>query len=76
MFRNFFCSHISIKQRRECGEAAGNGKARCDPWVTVLHNKPLMEDPHYEDDAQDWHTVTAEEFDQEVYDAHSAEPLR
>ena len=35
-----------------------------------------MEDPHYEDDAQFWHVVTTEEFDQEEQDAESAEPLR
>lgn len=47
-----------------------------DPWVTILRNRPLMEDPHYEDDAQFWHVITTEEFDQEEQDAESTEPLR
>lgn len=47
-----------------------------DPWVTILRDRPLMEDPHYEDDAQFWHVVTTEEFDQEEQDAESTEPLR
>lgn len=55
--------------------AAGGGKDE-DPWVTILRDRPLMEDPHHEDDAQYWHVVTADEFDRELFDPESAAPLR
>lgn len=89
MFRNFYCSHISIKQRRDfdiAGEAergANYSAARdnssgieSEPWVTVLRDRAIMEDPHYEADAQDWNIVSTEEFDSEQYDASSTAPLR
>ncbi|CAM9272949.1 unnamed protein product, partial [Sphacelaria rigidula] len=70
VFRNFYCSHISIKQCR-----AGRN-AKSDPWVTILRDRALMENPHFEDDAQDWHVISVEEFDQELYDPDSMAPLR
>lgn len=84
MFRNFYCSHITIKRRRQRFDpeiaatstaAAGSG-IDGDPWVTILRDRPLMENPHHEDDAQYWHVVTADEFDREEYDADSTAPLR
>lgn len=53
-----------------------SGVVEGDPWVTVLRDRALMEDPHFEDDAQDWHVITVEEFDHEQYDADSTSPLR
>lgn len=47
-----------------------------EPWVTILRDRALMEDPHHEDDAQFWHVITTDEFDREAYDAESAAPLR
>eukprot|EP00904_Undaria_pinnatifida_P010842 jgi/Undpi1/6889/HiC_scaffold_21.g09365.m1 len=90
VFRNFYCSHITIKRRRPRRQpqldtkldgkqdrgATRSGGIDDDPWVTILRNRPLMEDPHYEDDAQFWHVVTREEFEQEENDAESTEPLR
>lgn len=84
VFRNFYCSHITIKRRRQRVDpetaatstaAAGSGTDG-DPWVTILRDRSLMESPHHEDDAQYWHVVTADEFDREEYDAESTAPLR
>ncbi|CAM9153738.1 unnamed protein product [Ectocarpus sp. 4 AP-2014] len=77
VFRNFYCSHITIKQRRQrfdTATAADCGKDG-DPWLTILRDRPLMEDPHHEDDAQYWHVVKSEEFDPEEYDAESTAPI-
>lgn len=80
VFRNFYCSHISVKQRRDPSVGTSFGTVRgiidIDPWVTVLRDRALMEDPHFENDAQDWHVLTVEEFDQEQYDTTSTAPLR
>lgn len=86
VFRNFYCSHISIKQCRagrnaKVGAAAtnrpgGSATLESDPWVTILRDRALMENPHFEDDAQDWHVISVEEFDQELYDPDSMAPLR
>lgn len=78
VFRNFYCSHITIKRRQQnfnTAAATGGGKDG-DPWVTILRDRPLMEDPHHEDDAQYWHVVTADEFDRDEFDPESIAPLR
>ena len=74
VFRNFYCSHITIKQHKQIEGAPGVGKEAW-VWATILRDRPVMEDPHHEDDAQYWHVVAVEEFSQE-YDADSAAPLR
>lgn len=78
VFRNFYCSHITIKRRQHHANLAtgAGGGTDADPWVTILQDRPLMEDPHHEDDAQYWHVVRAEEFDQEEFDSQSTAPLR
>lgn len=84
IFRNYYCSHITIKQRWESNGNIGaaatcggiGGTVESDPWVTVLRDRALMTDPHFEDDAQDWHVITVEEFDQGKYDADSTAQLR
>lgn len=84
VFRNFYSSHITIKRRRQRFDpetaanstAAAGGALDGDPWVTILRDRPLMENPHHEDDAQYWHVVTADEFDWEGSDAGSTAPLR
>ena len=45
-FRNYYCASLNIKQLYK-DEATGK-----DRWRTVLNEKKLMQDPHYEDDAQ------------------------
>ncbi|CAM9581237.1 unnamed protein product [Choristocarpus tenellus] len=93
VFRNHYCSHISVKQRRggvtardaNLGASCGHMKRQDDEsgvggveetWVTVLRNRSLMEDPHYEGDAQDWHIIGVEEFDELQYNPESKAPLR
>lgn len=73
VFRNFYCSHITVKQRQFDGQTSGMAG---DPWVTILRDRPLMKDPHHEDDAQYWHVVTADEFNLEAYDTELTSPLR
>ena len=55
-FRNYYCASLKIKQLYK-DEATGK-----DRWRTVLNEKKLMQDPHYEDDAQAWHTVHISDF--------------
>ncbi|CAM9707690.1 unnamed protein product [Scytosiphon promiscuus] len=78
VFRNFYCSHITIKRRRQDVDTAAvpGGGIAGHPWVTILRDRPLMEDPHHEDDAQHWHVVRAEEFDHDEFDPQSTAPLR
>lgn len=77
MFRNFFCSHISIKQRRPVHGLGASSRGFDDnEWVTVLRTRALMKDPHYEDDGQHWHVLAAKDLDQDLYDADSSQPLR
>lgn len=74
VFRNFYCSHITIKQRRQLDGTSGV-ENEAGAWSTVLLDRPLMEDPHHEDDAQHWHVIAVDEFSKE-YDADSPSPLR
>lgn len=80
VFRNFYCSHITIKRRRQLSNTAAttavDDGTHEDPWVTILRDRPLMDSPHHEDDAQYWHVVTADEFDRKEYDPESTNPLR
>ena len=66
VFRNFYCSHITIKQRQQL---------EAEDWSTILLDRPLMEDTHQEDDAQHWHVIATDEFNKN-YDADLASPLR
>ncbi|CAM9693594.1 unnamed protein product, partial [Discosporangium mesarthrocarpum] len=91
VFRNHYCSHVTIKQRRESatnsndyldeesednGVVEGRGGKGEDPWETILLNRQLMEDPHYEGDAQNWHVINVDEFDKDNYRPNSNAPLR
>ena len=55
-FRNYYCATLTIKQLYT-DETAGK-----DRWRTVLNEKKLMQDPHYEDDAQAWHYIKISDF--------------
>eukprot|EP00736_Rhodelphis_marinus_P008330 Rmarinus@m.13295 len=50
VFRNYYCAWITVK-----GKAVGTDGNEF--WKTLLHEHLLMKDPHYEDDAQDWHRI-------------------
>eukprot|EP00455_Lapot_gusevi_P006126 TRINITY_DN12618_c0_g1_i2.p1 TRINITY_DN12618_c0_g1~~TRINITY_DN12618_c0_g1_i2.p1 ORF type:complete len:211 (+),score=3.78 TRINITY_DN12618_c0_g1_i2:92-634(+) len=54
-FRNYYCASISVKQLQRVNEKR--------VWRTIL-KKPLMEDPHYEDDAQNYHVIHSSQFNQ------------
>jgi hypothetical protein len=50
-FQNYYCTWLTVKAR-----------ARDDTrWRTVLKRRRLMDDAHYEDDAQDWHSIKISE---------------
>jgi hypothetical protein len=66
-FRNFYCASLVIKQQQMCGD-----KLR---WRTILEEKKLMADPHYEDDAQAWHSILESEFTA-AYDPDGTKPFR
>jgi hypothetical protein len=48
MFRNYYCAFISIQYLRGMNEVS---------WIPLLDRYNLMKDPHYEDDAQNWHCI-------------------
>lgn len=72
-FRNYFCASITIKQKQKRNNNAGKVDEVVDDdeakfehktstnsdtcWKTVLKKHQLMRHPHYENDAQDWHTI-------------------
>ncbi len=51
-FRNYYSTWLTVKQREHDDTR----------WRTVLKRHRLMEDAHYEDDAQDWHSIKVSEF--------------
>jgi hypothetical protein len=50
-FQNYYCTWLTVKARERDDTR----------WRTVLKRRRLMEDAHYEDDAQDWHSVKVSE---------------
>ena len=54
IFQNYFCHQITIKQ------LVGKDKKDDKNWKTVLKNYTLMENPHFESDAQNWHIIGTE----------------
>jgi hypothetical protein len=57
-FRNFYASHISVRQLVERSSSDRNGSGRLRDaagrrvWTTVLHRLSLMQRPHNEEEAQ------------------------
>ena len=49
-FRNYYCDHITVKQKRGV------------EWDVVLDRRRLMSSPHHEGDAQYWHVIRASEL--------------
>jgi hypothetical protein len=47
VFRNYYCAALTVKHRPEGSTT----------WHTLVHDYTMMQDPHSEDDAQEWHTV-------------------
>ena len=57
IFQNFYCHQITIKQFT--GKIANDRKDEKN-WKTILKNYTLMENPHFETDAQNWHIIGTE----------------
>lgn len=57
IFQNFYCHQITIKQF-----TGKNPADRKDDknWKSILKNYTLMQNPHYESDAQNWHIIGVE----------------
>ena len=62
--QNFYTHAISIKQFLPSGgsAAAASKEDMKDEknWTTILKNYRLMQDAHYENDAQKWHIIGVE----------------
>ena len=57
-FQNFFCHAITVKQFIAPDSGASREEMKKEKnWVTVLKNYKLMQDAHFENDAQKWHIV-------------------
>lgn len=52
-----------------------SSKGMGERWRTVLHNYQLMADPHFEDDAQIYHTIDVSQFN-DKYDPGNVRKLR
>ncbi|GAB5365419.1 hypothetical protein AAMO2058_001056300 [Amorphochlora amoebiformis] len=56
-FRNFYCASISVKGLAYIEEGKAN-------WKIMIRRHPLMKDPHFEDDAQDQHIISSQQFEE------------
>jgi hypothetical protein len=72
IFQNYYCHQITVKQFT--GKNSTDKKDEKN-WKTVLKNYTLMENPHYETDAQNWHIIGTELFNQK-FDRRSLKHLR
>ena len=74
LFQNYYTYSITIKQmvpkKSEKGEEGttkqnifelAEKKSTDVKWVTVLRNYQLMQNSHFEDDAQNWHIIKADQ---------------
>ena len=57
IFQNFYCHQITIKQFT--GKNPNDRKDEKN-WKTIVKNYTLMENPHFETDAQNWHIIGSE----------------
>ena len=61
IFQNFYVAAITIKQYQ--GESDSKAELeKKDNWRTILSNYKLMKNAHFEGDAQNWHIIGAELF--------------
>mmetsp|Transcript_18583 Transcript_18583/g.16461 ORF Transcript_18583/g.16461 Transcript_18583/m.16461 type:complete len:208 (+) Transcript_18583:19-642(+) len=61
ILQNFYVASITIKQLIADSESKVN-QDNAENWKTILPNHKLMENAHYEGDAQDWHIVGVDLF--------------
>jgi hypothetical protein len=57
IFQNFYAHQITIKQFS--GKSSTDRKDEAN-WKTVLKSYTLMQNPHFESDAQNWHIIGTE----------------
>jgi hypothetical protein len=57
IFQNFYCHQITIKQFTGKNPADRKDDKQ---WKSILKNYTLMQNPHYESDAQNWHIIGVE----------------
>ena len=73
-FQNFYVSSITIKQYK--GEKDSKGEVeKSANWKTILSNYKLMKNAHFEGDAQNWHIIGTELFN-EKYERSNLSILR
>ena len=53
LFQNYYTAAITLKQQQQ------------ERWVTVLRSHKLTNAPHFENEAQNWHLLTATTFSSE-----------
>ena len=81
-FQNFYAADICIKQRTMSSHPRGmpirgpKGEAALKHVWKRVYSRTLMESPHYEDDAQDWHTVSVADFAPGCYEPGQLSVLR
>mmetsp|Transcript_9669 Transcript_9669/g.15141 ORF Transcript_9669/g.15141 Transcript_9669/m.15141 type:complete len:189 (-) Transcript_9669:675-1241(-) len=62
VFRNSFCSRITIRATTERGASTRKEKDNLDGWKLLLKDYTLMKDPHVETESQHWHSVSQSDF--------------
>lgn len=92
VFQNYYCASITVQQllhnEDEDGGGGGGDSGNGDggegegndgngTWTTVLYERQLMASPHYEDDAEGWHTIdVARDFNRNYRADRKFAPLR
>ena len=61
IFQNFYVATITIKQYKGVGDSKAELE-KPDNWKTVLSTYKLMNNAHFEGDAQNWHIIGTELF--------------
>eukprot|EP00483_Globobulimina_turgida_P005594 UN05604 len=56
-FRNFYCAFVTIHKYNDKHETN-----KMDEWITILSKHQLMENGHFENDAQDSHIIHNSQF--------------
>ena len=74
--QNFYTHAITIKQFKAPPNSTNprDEMKEHKNWVSVLKNYQLMEDAHYENDAQNWHIIGVELVSHTNYPSMSSKP--
>uniref|UniRef100_A0A7S3JF62 Uncharacterized protein n=1 Tax=Euplotes harpa TaxID=151035 RepID=A0A7S3JF62_9SPIT len=74
LFQNFYVASITIKQYKGENETKAELEKAAN-WKTILPNYKLMNNAHFEGDAQNWHIIGTELFN-EKFDRSDLSVLR